>query len=327
MAAFPLTATRALSLWGARRAARLPAIQAAVDAAKPVAEIVRPLVAEMMAELVAETRPRLWAWLTRALRRAGDKIDRGLTWEAIRNDDLRQWLENNDNPYDLLRPIVVQLSEAIEADVQADAEALEDGRELLALLGGGAGRSPGFFRERGLTMVERAPVEEQPTVEETALTVPEVDERDTMIADLIASNRDLSAEVEMLSAELAARHASATSIDADAVIVEPEVIVIDEREQPVLDDDLLAAPEIGDLEALDAPEPRALSAAGERARAAVLAANVPDEHHGARDASTERERARPAPAATARRGATPSRAPVTRDGARPVKKKKVKVLR
>lgn len=158
--------SRAVSLWEASRDGYLPGITRAVDAAMPVASIVGPIVAEIMARVVAETSPRAWAWLQRALKRSGERVDAVLVWQWVRNDRLRQWLEDNDNPYELLQPAVAALAEAIEADVQADADELETGRQALALLGGEGGEAGAFFRKRGAPPIAHR-------VDTTALAVRE----------------------------------------------------------------------------------------------------------------------------------------------------------
>ena len=273
-AAFNLTPEHALSLWADRGASFRPSIVQAVTAGLPIAQIVEGILDVLLRAIIAES-PRAWAWLHRQLAAAGDAIDGRLTWERIRNDELREWLEARDNPYNLLQRSVKVLSEAIEADVET-----VEGEQLLSMLGG-AGRAAGFFPSfdpRTVRAVKREPSNEVVVREPTA---------EEQLRSLVVA---LEAENDRLRADLEA----ARTIEAPVVEDAPETVIVEEpAEEPVLD---LEPPEIvvPIMEPEDAPE--AVNV-GDRARNAMKA-NPP--------------RAKAPTARSARRAPGTTRQPVSR---------------
>ena len=252
--AFNLTPERALALWADRRASFQPGITQAVTAALPMAQIVEGILDVILHALIAEA-PRAWAWLHRQLAKAGERIDGALTWERIRNDELREWLEARDNPYDLLQRSVKVLSEAIEADVET-----VEGERLLSLVGGGAGRAAGFFPDfnpRTVRAVERQPSTEVVVREPTA---------EEQLAEAEAIILALKAEVDHLTEALEARALVGELVVEDDA---PEAVLVEEPTENPIELDL-EPPDIvvPNLEPEDAPEPASI---GDRARRAMEA--------------------------------------------------------
>lgn len=228
---FPLTADTAASIWRQHRANHLPQITQAITAAVPIGQILEGVIGLIVAQLIEEA-PRAWAWLHDKIQAAGAAIDGKLTWENVKNDRLREWLEANDNPYDLF----VAGIKALSAEVMAEVDTIK-GDRLKQMWG--AGRSPGFF-----TRSDR-PMKDRPA---TSMVVRPSEDR--ALAQMVEAVQSLKEDHAALTAEVDALRAENETLRAQ-LPTGATLLPVDDDPEPTIPD---LPPPVIDLDPSDFSE-------------------------------------------------------------------------
>ena len=155
------TAETAVALWQARRGSNLLRLAKLIGEETKIPDLVR----DVALDLVQQHYRPLLSRLATSIMDAGDSIDERLTWEGIRNETLREWLEQHDDLGDGLGAFLKGISDLAQV-IEEDATSLQ-GREqddvaadvALDLLGAGGSRGFRFFRRS-----DRPRLRDQPMV-------------------------------------------------------------------------------------------------------------------------------------------------------------------
>ena len=267
------SAESAVALWTASRGTHLLRLAKLIGAETQIPDIVR----DIALDLVQQHYRPLLSRLATYIMEASDSLDERLTWENIRNDSLRAWLEKNDDVAETLVPFLKGISDLAEV-IEEDASKLQgrDEEEVAAdvaldLLGAGKGFR--FFRRERGRLRDRPIIEPPNGGQNLPRQITEKEQADEEALALIAT---LRAELQYLTQELQAERNMRLEAEAllDAIDeADGQVPAAEPVEEPV-DDPLAPVDDEEGEEAVAAPEPAAEPAAepaealsvGERAK-------------------------------------------------------------
>ena len=267
------SAESAVALWTASRGTHLLRLAKLIGAETQIPDIVR----DIALDLVQQHYRPLLSRLATYIMEASDSLDERLTWENIRNDSLRAWLEKNDDVAETLVPFLKGISDLAEV-IEEDASKLQgrDEEEVAAdvaldLLGAGKGFR--FFRRERGRLRDRPIIEPPNGGQNLPRQITEKEQADEEALALIAT---LRAELQYLTQELQAERNMRLEAEAllDAIDEADGQVPAAEPVEESVDDPLAPVDDEEGEEAVAAPEPAAEPAAepaealsvGERAK-------------------------------------------------------------
>jgi hypothetical protein len=265
------SAETAVALWQAKRGTNLVRLARLIGEDTQIPDLVR----DVALDIVQQHYRPLLSRLATYLMEASDSLDDKLTWENIRNDSLRAWLERNDDVAETLVPFIKGIND-LAVVIEEDANSLQ-GREAddvaadvaLDLLG--AGRGFRFFRRERGRLRDRPLVEPPNGGENLPRLITEKEQADEEALALIET---LRSELTALQNELHTEKTLRQEAEALLEAIE-QAGVEDESPEPVEESDDPLAPveeEEGEeaaepvAEPAAEPEPVAAMSVGERAK-------------------------------------------------------------
>lgn len=265
------SAETAVALWQAKRGTNLVRLARLLGEETQIPDLVR----DIALDLVQQSYRPLLSRLATYIMEASDSLDDKLTWENIRNDSLRAWLEKNDDVAETLVPFIKGISDLAEV-IEKDANSLQgrDEEEVAAdvaldLLGAGSGKAFRFFRRERGRLRDRPLVEPPNGGENLPRLITEREQADeealalieTLRSELQHLTQELQAE-KLLRQEAEALLEAIEQAEVEGVSLEPDsdpLAPVDDEEE---EEEAVAAPE-----PVAEPEPAAEAmSVGERAK-------------------------------------------------------------